>query len=100
MYYCSGTLFSEQDFQIQARTRPELNFAPVPEPVPEPQVKSGTRLCHRFLIPIMKNVPIKLTLEYIHLYIHKSIWNYHENIPITYIRVNGPGNKIKSININ
>ena len=28
--------------EIHIRTRPELNFAPVLEPVPEPPVKSGT----------------------------------------------------------
>ena len=51
---------------IQIRTRPELNFAPVPEPVPEPPVQpvpvpelvpvpgsvtstgTGTMFCHRY----------------------------------------------------
>ena len=41
---------------------------------------------------LSRKCAIKVTLEY-------SIWTYHENILITNIKVNGPGNKIKSINI-
>ena len=44
------------------RTRPELNFAPVPES----PVKSGTgtRLCHWYL---SRKCAIKITLEYVDL---------------------------------
>ena len=62
------------------RTRPELNFAPVPEPVPELLVKSGTgtgtgiRLCHQYctlsLVPELLPEPVKW--EYDHNFLHFS----------------------------
>ena len=57
-------------FCITIKTRPELNFAPVlePVPVPEPPVISGTRLCHWYGVP--EPVPCSIT------------GTYHENVPI------------------
>ena len=92
---------------VWARNRPELNFAPVPGPVPEPPVQScavtgtrtgttspimcryrtGTKLCHRYLS---------------RKYAYKTYNRVNgpiTKIYLTYIRLNGPGNKIMSIKI-
>ena len=82
---------------VRTRTRPELNFAPVPEPVPESPVKSGTgpgtRLCHRYRYQALSLEPITKMCNKSYTRVF-SIWTYHENILITNIKVNGPGNKI------